>query len=111
MTMCNVKDVAHSDKPTEIYHLTAVALSYMGLFRVFQFIVLLLRPAICMFLFTLMAFISDVSGSNTHICICVQLHLAAKEPDIPLRSWWRPKTEPVESTIWTDTRQVAITSK
>ena len=28
-------------------------------------------------------------------------HLAAKELDITLRSWWRPKTELEESEYWT----------
>ncbi len=28
-------------------------------------------------------------------------HLAAEEPDISLRSWWRPKTELQESEYWT----------
>ncbi len=33
-------------------------------------------------------------------------HLAAKEPDISLRDWWRPKTELKESEYLTYNRQV-----
>lgn len=34
-------------------------------------------------------------------------HLVAKEPDISLESWWRPKVEPKESEYWTYIPRVA----
>ncbi len=36
-------------------------------------------------------------------------HLAAKETDISLRRWWRPKTELKEGEYWTHIHQVAQT--
>ncbi len=53
MTTCNVKGVTGGDKPTENHHHTAVFLSSMKFFSVFQLIVLVLCPANSLFWFTL----------------------------------------------------------
>ena len=62
MTMCNVKGVASIDVPTENYHPTAVPLSSMERFSIFQLIVLVLLSATLAFWFTLTIFISFVVG-------------------------------------------------
>ncbi len=75
MTMCNVKGVACSDESIENYNQT------------------LKFPSALQSIIVTFHFYRSYSCFRQKITKNPQLpeHLAAKEPDISLRSWWRPK--------------------
>ncbi len=102
------KEDAHSDKPTDKYHFSSAQR-----FSIFQLVVFILQPTTSLF-GSLSLLISGVSSLNRQMfsakgdeptvryreapngnvsdyLVNTVEHLAAKEPDISFRSWWRPK--------------------
>ncbi len=61
MTMCNVEEVARSDKPKENHNLTAFPSSYMKHLNIFQVIVLVFQPTTLIFWFFLTTLINPIS--------------------------------------------------
>ncbi len=87
---------------------SAVPFSSTELFRVFQLNVLVLWPTTVLIYSALKAVFSDVhylpstkwqTGKVSSKLVNIVAHLAAKESNISLRSWSRPKTELKEDWI------------
>ncbi len=86
---------------------------------IFQLIVLVLRPTTLLFWFTVTAVISIIirqlykpvvpylsstkwqTDTVSNQLVNIMEHLAAKEPDVSFRSWWRPKQSKKEGEYWT----------